>query len=136
MFGLLKRGGKVYAKVIPNAQGKTLESVHGSQNRAGQHCAFGYVQFLQRLGCVGLQTLQDKSVKRFADNKKLHQRHREFLEPGQGPCEEIQRYPKGALSPIFERMPMAVQQPRSAALIVATKTVDDPLYGLSIWYSP
>ena len=27
VFGLLKRGGRVYAKVIPNAQGKTLKAI-------------------------------------------------------------------------------------------------------------
>ena len=27
VFGLLKRGGKVYAKVIPNAKGKTLKAI-------------------------------------------------------------------------------------------------------------
>ena len=49
VFGLLKRGGKVYARVIPNAksQKQYIENHHGQQNRSGQHRVFRYVQFIQ-----------------------------------------------------------------------------------------
>jgi len=54
VFGLLKRGGKVYAKVIPNAKGNTyIEGYHGQQDRSRQHCLSGHVQRLQCSGRIG-----------------------------------------------------------------------------------
>lgn len=39
VFGILKRGGKVYTKVIPDASGETLIPII-AQGAAGFHCLF------------------------------------------------------------------------------------------------
>ncbi len=81
VFGLLKRGGKVHAVMVPDAKSKTL------------------------LGIMRQRILPDSVV--YTDcfgsydvrRPKPHQRDRELLEPGETPYRWIQRHPESPLSP-------------------------------------
>ena len=46
VFGLLKRSGKVYAKVIPDTKGKTLMGDYAGQDYSRQHRLFGCLSFI------------------------------------------------------------------------------------------
>ena len=62
VFGLLKRGGRVYAKVIPDTKSKILMGI--IQDRiVPDSSLFGWVSFVQRIGCVRVQTLQNQPFK-------------------------------------------------------------------------
>ena len=104
VFGLLKRGGRVYTKIIPDARADTLmpiierkvipDSIVYSDGWSGYNV----------LGRVGLQTLSDQPLEAVCRQAKPYQWYREFLEPGEASHAEVQRGPKGAFPTVFEGM--------------------------------
>ena len=46
VFGLLKRGGKVYAKVIADTSGKSPDGYYAEADYSGQHCVHGCLPFI------------------------------------------------------------------------------------------
>ena len=46
VFGLLKRGGEVYAKVITDTRGKSPDGYYAEADCSGQHCVHGCLPFI------------------------------------------------------------------------------------------
>jgi transposase len=108
VFGLLKRGGKVYAKVIPDAKGKTLKAI--IEDKVVPDSIVYSDTF------SSYNVLDVSSFKHFRINhselfrsEEPHQRHRELLEPDQASYASFQRRPRHPLLPLLEGVRVAFQ---------------------------
>ncbi len=79
VFGLLKRGGKVYARGIPDAKGKTLKAI--IEDKVGPDSIVYSDTFssLQRARCIEFQALPHQPLPVVLPSEEPHQRHRELL---------------------------------------------------------
>jgi transposase-like protein len=109
VFGLLKRGGKVYAKVIPDAKGKTLKAIIEDKVVPRQHRLLRYLQFLQRARCIQFQALPHQPLRAVLRSEESRQRHRELLESDQASYAPFQRHPRHPLLPLLEGVRVAFQ---------------------------
>ena len=94
VFGILKRGGKVYTRMIADASSKTLLKAIKSKvlpdsivytDSFGSYDALDVSEFKHRR----VEPLQDPLRR---SQGPSHQRHRELLEPGQARASQIQRH--------------------------------------------
>jgi transposase len=108
VFGLLKRGGKVYAKVIPDATGKTLKAIMETKIVPDSIVYSDTFNSYNVLDVSDFKHYRINHSRLFADRQTHNQRHREFLEPGQTVHAEIRRCPEGAFCAIFEGVRVAV----------------------------
>lgn len=100
VFGLLKRGGKVYTKIISDAKAATLlpiikekvipDSIVYSDSWLGYNV----------LDALGVQTLSNQSFKVVCRPTQSHKRDWEFLESGEAASEKIQWSSQGEF-PLF-----------------------------------
>ena len=90
VFGLLKRGGRVYTKIIPDVRSKTLMPII---KRKVVPDSIVYSE---------LQALSDQPLQALCRQAEPHQRHREFLQPGEASHGEIQWGSQGPFSAVFE----------------------------------
>ena len=61
VFGLLKRGGRVYTKIIPDASSANIATDYRAESDSRQYRLFGLLAWLQRAGRVGFQALPYQS---------------------------------------------------------------------------
>jgi transposase len=95
VFGLLKRGVKVYAVVIADAKAATLLPILKNRIVSYSIVYSDSLPSYKALDVAGFRHLRINHSKLFADGKKPYQRHREFLEPGQAPiCANLTVFPK------------------------------------------
>ena len=109
VFGLLKRGGRVYTVMIPNARTDTLMPIMGAPDPARQHRLHGWLFELRCSGCVGLPPCSDQPLGTVRRRTEPHQWDRELLEPGKAASSALQRGAQTEFSPLPEGVRMALQ---------------------------
>ena len=90
VFGLLKRGGKVYTAIIPNAKTETLLPIIQGEDSTRQRGVHRHLQIVQCPGRERLSSQAHQPLHPICKRKKSYQRNREFLEPSQAPFEAFQ----------------------------------------------
>ena len=110
VFWRLKRGGKVYAKGIPNAKSQTLKAIMDHKIVSDSIVSADAFSSYNYWTCWTSNTIGSSS-QAIHGQEKPPQRHGEFLELGQAAYEEIQWRSQGACSAIFEGMRVAGPQP-------------------------
>jgi transposase-like protein len=118
VFGPLKRGGKVYAKVIPDAKGKTLKAIIARQYRL-----LRYLQRLQRARCIQLQTLPHQPLRAVLRSEEPHQWASRTSGTRPSVTCAFQRYPRRPLPPLPEGVRVAIQY-------TPTKTTANPTHSM------
>ena len=109
VFGLLKRGGRVYTVMIPNARTDTLMPI---MERLIQPDSIVYTDGFSSydaLGCVGLPPCSDQPLGTVRRRTEPHQWDRELLEPGKAASSALQRGAQTEFSPLPEGVRMALQ---------------------------
>lgn len=108
VFGLLKRGGKVYARVIPDAKGPTLAPII---ERKVTPDSIVYTDSWQGYNALDVSSFKHCRInhsecfaclQQAGERAEPHQRDRELLESGQAPHAQIQRCSKGAFWAMLE----------------------------------
>ena len=80
VFGLLKRGGKVYTKVIPNAKQQTLIPIIKDKVVPDSIVYSDSWKGYNALDVSEFKHMRINHSKEFADKQKSYKWHREFLE--------------------------------------------------------
>ena len=93
VFGLLKRGGKVYTVVIPNVRTATLLPIIERMIRPDSIVYTDGFRSYDALGCLGLPPCADQPCGAVWARADSHQWDREFLEPGEAAFAPLQRRP-------------------------------------------
>ena len=102
VFGLLKRGGRVYAAVMPDCGATTLLPI------IHEHVTPDSMIYSDSWPVYNaLQAFMDQSEPVVCARQEPHQRNREFLEPGQTTPTQVQWCAKAELLPVFEGMRVA-----------------------------
>ncbi len=109
VFGLLKRGGRVYTVMIPNARTDTLMPIMERLIQPRQHRLHGWLFELRCSGCVGLPPCSDQPLGTVRRRTEPHQWDRELLEPGKAASSALQRGAQTEFSPLPEGVRMALQ---------------------------
>jgi transposase len=89
VFGLLKRGGKVHAVIIPNVGSKTLFPIIRARIKPDAVVYSDSFQLYDVLDVSEFRHMRINHREQFAQGKP-HQRHRKLLEPGQAPSAPLQ----------------------------------------------
>jgi transposase len=76
-FGLLKRSGKVYARVTPRREESQPQADPRAQDCA-QHCLLPYPELVQCARCCRPPPFEDRSLQTLLGKQKPHQRYRGF----------------------------------------------------------
>ena len=92
VFDLLKRGGKVYTAIVPNAKTETLLPIIQEKGATRQHRLHGHIQGLQCAQCIRLPPPPHQSLKALRRQSKPHQRDRKLLEPSEAAHAQVQRH--------------------------------------------
>ena len=102
VFGLLKRGAKMYARVIPEAKGPTPAPII---ERKVTPDSIVYTDSWRGCNALDVGSFEHFRIDHFRalhGRAEPHQRDREFLESGQAPHARIQRCSKGAFRAVPE----------------------------------
>jgi transposase len=111
VFGLLKRGGKVHAVIIPDVGSKTLFPIIRARIKPDAVVYSDSFQAYDVLDVVRVPPHAHQPPRAVRRQGKPHQRHRELLEPSQAPSAPLQWHPEGAVPPLPQGMRMALQPP-------------------------
>ncbi|MBB6029631.1 transposase [Oceanithermus desulfurans] len=113
VFGLLKRGGRVYTLPIPNAKAKTLMPIIESRVVPD---SIVYTDSFAGYNILDVSSFHHRRIdhgKAFAEGEE-NKRHingiENFLESSKTASTQIQRHPAQALLPLPQRMRMALQR--------------------------
>ena len=113
VFGILKRGGKVYTQMVPNVRRRTLEPILEAKVAADSVVYTDGLSSYDALDVSRFRHYRIKPFQAFLGRAAAHQRDREFLESSEAFSAAIQRLEKGALRVVFERMRVAIQLQRT-----------------------
>jgi transposase len=92
VFGLLKRAGKVFTDIVPNARTVALPPDHRGKSDTRQHCLHRLVQGLQSSRSERLSSHANQPFRVLRRQRKSYQWNRKFLESGEASFKEIQRH--------------------------------------------
>jgi len=129
VFGILKRQGKVYTKVIPDASSETLIPIITRKIRPDSIVSTDGYKGYDTLDVAGFQHHRINHFETFvADThnhingiENPHLRGGRLLEPGQALDAHIERHPQKQLFPLPQRVRVPLQPPLSKS------PVGDPL---------
>ena len=128
VFGILKRGGRVYTTMIPNARTATLLPIIQAKVKLDSVVYYRRVRQLRHSRCLGLPPSSDQAFQSLLDRVgTAHQWHRKLLESGQAPSAQAQRHPNPPLSPVPQRVRMALQLWLSGASVEDAQALDPTL---------
>jgi transposase len=111
VFGLLKRGGKVHAVIIPNVGSKTLFPILRARIKPDAVVYSDSFQAYDVLDVSEFRHMRINHREQFADRGNHINGIEKLLEPGQAPSAPLQWHPKGALPPLPQGMRMALPLP-------------------------
>ncbi len=110
VFGLLKRGGKVYTQMIADCKRHTLMPIIRLRVAPRQRGVLRHVCELQHAGLGRLPPRSDLPRQHVRRARRTpHQRDRELLEPGQASPAEVQRRPERIILSVAKRVQVAVE---------------------------
>jgi transposase len=110
VFGILKRGGRVYTKILPNTFRAALMPIIKAKIVLDSVVYTDTYVTYDNLDVSGFRHHRINHRQGFAAaNANQHQRHRELLEPCQAPPAQVQRHPKAPLPSLPQGMRMALQ---------------------------
>jgi transposase len=104
VFGLLKRGGKVYAMVIPDAKGKTLKAIIEDKVVPDSIVYSDTFSSYNVLDVSSFKHYRINHSETLLRSEEPHQWHRELLESDQASHAPFQRHPRYPLPPLLERV--------------------------------
>ena len=109
VFGLLKRGGKVYAKVIPDAKGKTLKAIIEDKVVPDSIVYSDTFSSYNVLDVSSFKHYRINHSELFSDQKNHINGIEKLLEPGQAAYASFQRHSSRPFPPLLERVRVAFQ---------------------------
>ena len=122
VFGLLRRGGKVYAKVIPDAASATLMPIIEKKSLPTALSIPTAGRATTRWMCPGSSTT-GSTIPFCSPTRKTISTGLRTSGTGQAPLAQIQWYSQGVFSAILEGVRMAIQQPVATGPIHAVKAM-------------
>ena len=109
VFGLLKRGGKVFTAIVPNARTETLLPIIEERVTPDSIVYTDTFKAYNALDVTEFHHMRINHSKLFADRGKSHQRDRKLLEPSQTTSAKIQWHQTEQFSLVPQGMRMALQ---------------------------
>jgi len=109
VFGLLKRGGKVFTLPVEDTKSNTLVPIIAWKVQPDSIVYTDSYRSYDVLDITDFHHMMDQSFEALRQQEEPHQWHRKLLESGKTSFAKIQRHPTQKLSSVFERMRVAVQ---------------------------